>query len=35
MAALATVGSILISAVAALIVLALPPAQPWSLLHGE
>jgi|PersoiStandDraft_1058852.scaffolds.fasta_scaffold01588_7 lipoprotein-releasing system permease protein len=35
MAALATAGSISISAVAALIVLAMPPAQPWSLLHGE
>ena len=34
-AALATVGSLSISAVAALIVLAVPPAQPWSLLHGE
>ena len=34
-AALATAGSVLISAVAALIVLAVPPAQPWSLLHGE
>ena len=35
MAALATAGSILISVLAALAVLALPRPQPWSLLHAE